>query len=758
MIKRLFFLVTLIAFMASPLYGEPAARTHRAATAVAARRKPVKIHADTPGPSRHVDSILRIATADYELILRTEPNGRLYQYYLGKRLADDNRRLVDTWRTVSHLRGEAYPGAGDADYFEPAVTITHNDGSFNTVLKVVGTERDVIDDNVTTTAVTLRDEAYGTCVKLFYTTYGRENVIVTRTQISHSEKKPVRLDSYASAMLYFNRASYYLTQFNGDWADEAGMHEQKLEFGKKVIDTKLGSRAALMVSPFFELGFDSPAAEDHGDVMVGTLGWTGNFRFTFEVDNHGILRLLPAINHVNSGYMLEPGTPFVTPEFIFTFSDEGMGRASRNMHDWARRYSLKDGEGDRMTLLNNWETTYFDFNEQKLGDLIKEAGELGVDMFLLDDGWFGNKYPRSRDNAGLGDWCVTADKLPGGISKLIEMAEETGVKFGLWIEPEMVNPKSELFEKHPDWAIMRPNHEPYYHRSQLVLDMSNPRVQDYVFGIVDGLLADNPGIAYFKWDCNSPITNIYSPWQGTRQGNLYIDHVRGVYNVLNRIRDKYPHLPMMLCSGGGGRCDYEALKYFTEFWCSDNTDPVERLFIQWGFSQLFPAKAMCAHVTSWRGDTSVKFRTDVAMSCKMGFDIRLASLSERDRLFCRQAIADYNRIKSTILDGDLYRLVSPYGSDHTAVSYVDKDKARAVVFAYDIYPRFGDKRRPVQLKGLDPKADYMVGEISLMPGSRSSLSFDGKIFSGDYLMKNGLDIFTSGRLKSRVIELKAVGQ
>lgn len=316
----------------------------------------------------------------------------------------------------------------------------------------------------------------------------------------------------------------------------------------------------------------------------------GQLPFAFEVDNVGNLRVLPGINNAASNYELKAGETFTTPEFIFTLSDKGASQGSRNLQEWARNYSLKDGRGSRLTLLNNWENTGFNFNEKSLAGLMKEAKDLGVDMFLLDDGWFGNKYPRKNDHAGLGDWEPTHDKLPGGVKALVESAKEAGVKFGIWIEPEMVNPKSELYEQHPDWAIEQPNRETYYYRNQLVLDMSNPKVQDHVYNVVDKILTDNPEVAYFKWDCNSPITNIYSPYCKGRQGRLYIDHVRGIYNVLERIKAKYPDVPMMLCSGGGARCDYEALKYFTEFWCSDNTDPVERVYIQWGFSQFFPAK------------------------------------------------------------------------------------------------------------------------------------------------------------------------
>ena len=284
---------------------------------------------------------------------------------------------------------------------------------------------------------------------------------------------------------------------------------------------------------------------------------------------------------------------------------------------------------------------------------------------------------------------------------------------------------------------------------------SNPKVLDYVFGVVDNLMTKYPDIAFFKWDCNSPITNIYSVYLKDKQSHLYIDYVRGLYNVLERVKAKYPDLPMMLCSGGGGRSDYEALKYFTEFWPSDNTDPIERLFIQWGFSQVFPVKTMCAHVTTWNKNSSVKFRTDVAMMCKLGFDIKLADMSKDDETYCRTAVQNYNRLKPVVLEGDMYRLISPYGSNHTSTMYVGKDKDKAAVFAFDIHPRYAEKILPVRLQGLDADKMYRVKEINLMPGANSSLSGNGEVFSGEFLMNVGLNLFTAQQLNSRVIEVVA---
>ena len=693
--------------------------------------------------------LIKIETERTSLIYQVADNGRLYQKYLGKKLHHDS--------DIQYLpQGtEAYLTHGMEDYFEPAIHIRHNDYNSSLLLKYVDHSSNNPGNGINETVITLKDDKYPVTVKLHYVAYDKENIIRTFTEISHEEKKPVILSKYASSMLHLNSSKYFLTEFSGDWAHEANVTERELAFGKKVIDTKLGARANMFVSPFFQLALDNPSQENAGEVLVGTIGWTGNFRFTFEVDNKNELRIISGINPYDSEYSLPAKEVFRTPDFYFTYSTQGKGEASRSFHDWARNHQVKKGNETRMTLLNNWESTYFDFDENKLIGLMDEATKLGVDMFLLDDGWFANKYPRSSDHQGLGDWEETAGKLPNGVGRLVEEAHKKGIKFGIWIEPEMVNPKSELYEKHKDWVIHLPNRDEYYFRNQMVLDLSNPKVQDHVFGVVDNLMTKYPGIAFFKWDCNSPITNIYSVYLKDKQSHLYIDYVRGLYKVLDRIKAKYPDLPMMLCAGGGGRSDYEALKYFTEFWPSDNTDPIERLFIQWGYSQVFPSKTLCAHVTTWNRGTSIKFRTDVAMMCKLGFDIKLEDMTQNEHLYCDQAVKNYNRLKPVILEGDMYRLVSPYGSNHTSSMFVGKDKKTAAVFAFDIHPRYAEKTLPVRLQGLDINKMYRVKEINMMPGSNSSLKGNDQVFSGEYLMNVGLDLFTTQQLNSRLIEITA---
>jgi alpha-galactosidase len=521
------------------------------------------------------------------------------------------------------------------------------------------------------------------------------------------------------------------------------MQESQLTSGIKIIDSKLGSRANKFQAPMFFLSVNGPSTETAGNVLAATLACTGNFHFVFEITETNTLRVISGMNPFASEYQLKPGEIFKTPEMIYTFSASGKGQASRNLHQWAQKYRVLNGEGNRLTLLNNWEATYFDFNEDRLVELFDGAKNLGVDLFLLDDGWFANKYPRNNDRAGLGDWHENREKLPHGIGFLVEQAEAKGIKFGIWIEPEMVNPKSELYENHPDWILKLPNRPEHYSRNQLVLDLSNPQVQKFVFDVVDQMLTKHPGISYIKWDCNREMTNTYSQYLGQNQSHIYIEYVKGFYKVMEDLRKKYPDLPIMLCSGGGGRTDYGAMKYFTEFWASDNTDALNRIFIQWGYSYFFPSNTICNHITTM-GSQSLKFRTDVAMMGKMGWDIRVEEFSEEELAFSQQALKDYNRLKEVIWFGDMYRLVSPYEENRAALMYVAGSKEKAVLFCYTMNAYRENVTNPVKLQGLDPDKKYEVKEINVQQrgAGRRPPQFGNasRVYSGDYLMKVGFNV------------------
>ena len=704
---------------------------------------------ELPRMKQTTDILIPSGTNNTDLIYRVSGrDGRLYQAYLGVKLRnmDDLKQMRD----AGHL---AYPTFGTDNLFEPAIRMTHNDGNPSLELKYISHNVERPDANITITNILLKDPEYPVEVTLHIKSYLAEDVIEQWVDIVQKEAKPVTVFNYASCMLHFDAGKYWLTQFHGDWAEEMKMQESELTSGIKILDSKLGTRAHMYQTPVFFLSLNEKSDENNGELIAGTLGWSGNFQFVFEVDEKGSLRIISGINPFASEYAIQPGKAFKTPSFIFTYSNHGKGLASRNLHHWATNYGILDGTKTRLTLLNNWETTYFNFNEPKLVGLLDDTKKMGLDLFLLDDGWFANKYPRNDDRAGLGDWQENKAKLPDGLGYLVNEADSKGVKFGIWIEPEMVNPKSELYENHPDWILKLPNRPENYYRNQLVLDLTNPKVQEFVYNIVDGMLTKYPGIGFIKWDCNRMMTNAYSVYLKDKQSHLYIDYVNSLYSILDKLRQKYQHLPVMLCSGGGGRVDYGALRYFTEFWASDDTDPVERVYIQWGYSYFFPSFSVCNHITSW-GKQSLKFRTDVAMMGKMGYDIQINELTEKELKFSQEAIANYKRLSDVIWHGDLYRLISPYEETRAVLMYVNSEKNKAVMFSYTLNSRFGETFNRVKLQGLDPAKIYKIQEINVLAeGRRFGPSESGKSYSGDYLMNIGLNIGTGTPLTSTIFEI-----
>ena len=684
------------------------------------------------------------------LVFSVGNNQKVYQSYLGQKLSHSAE-----YNLLQSTRREAYIGAGMEDLFEPAIRIVHTDANPSLALRYIS-HSSMKNGNVSNISITLKDPQYPVEVILHFATFYNEDIIKTWTEIKNQEKGAITLTNFASSMLHFDATNYWLTHFDGDYMTEMRMKEDQLTTGIKILDSKLGTRAHMYRSPVFFLSLDKPSTEKEGELIAGTLAWSGNFQNTFEVDQQNGLRVISGMNPYASDYKLQSGKTLSTPPFIFTYTKNGKGQASRNLHDWARNYGVLDGKKPRQTLLNNWEATHMDFNQDLLIELFDGAKKIGVELFLLDDGWFGNKYPRDADKTALGDWQVDKKKLPGGIGHLVKHAAAKDLKFGIWLEPEMVSPKSELYEKHPDWILKLPNREESLSRNQLVLDLINPKVQDFVYKVVDDLLSDNPDIAFIKWDCNRMLTNTYSPYLKDKQSNLFIDYTKGLYTVMGRLREKYPDLPIMLCAGGGGRTDYGALQYFSEFWPSDNTDGFERVFIQWGYLNFFPSLTVSAHVTSM-GKQSLKFRTDVAMMGKMGYDIRVNNLTEQEIRFSNQAVKTYKRISDVIWFGDLYRLVSPYEEPRAVLMYTDKSKNKAILFNYIMNYRRKEYLGRVRLDGLDASKQYKIEEINQIDGVKSALPEHGKVYSGDYLMKIGLNL-SAGKvaaLTSSIIEITA---
>lgn len=710
--------------------------------------------------------IIPIETENVAIVLKTDENNRLKMIYFGKSLSnmDEYKQTGEAFNFQSEgasSNNSAYAVAGiDNNFVEPAIAVVHVDGNNSLDLQYESHISSPTTDGATLTTVTLKDPVYPFFVDLYYKAWIDEDVIEQWNVIRHAEKGNVVLNKYASANLYLNNKDYYLTSYNGSWIKEMQPVETHLRQGMHTIESRLGTRANLLTSPNFMLSLDEQSTETTGTVMMGQIAWNGNFSLQFETDVYQNLHIVAGINPYQSDYHLSPNTPFETPRFIYTLSFEGKGQGSRNLHRWLREHTLLDGQGERLTLLNNWEATYFSFDQDKLVSLFGGAKKLGVNLFLLDDGWFANKYPRNNDKAGLGDWEANAKKLPDGIPFLVREAEKEGVKFGIWIEPEMVNPKSELYEKHPDWVIRQEKRSEIYFRNQLVLDLANPEVQDYVFKIVDDLFVENPSLSFIKWDCNSPVFNGHSKYLERKkipQSHLYVAYSKGLQSVLERIRTKYPTVPMMLCSGGGGRSDYNLLKYFTEFWLSDNTDPLERVFMQWNYSYYYPAISMCNHVTEWSKDKSLKYRIDVASMGKLGFDIRANELSERDMNFAQQTVRNYNDFKDVIWHGEMYRLASPYENDMASFMYVNEQKTEGIMFNYLTNWRdlASASLRPLKLQGLNKDKTYRLTEINLYGGTNTPLDHQ-KTYSGEFLMNVGFNPLVSEYRPSVVLKIQSV--
>lgn len=700
---------------------------------------------------------ISIATRNMQVVYKVDKDNKLRQCYLGEKLQGDASDVLMS--TV-----DAYPAFGTSYVNEPAMRVVHADGNTSTELVYVSHTVEKATNGAEKTTILLKDAYFPFEVKLCFNTYAAENLIEQWTEISHQEKKDVMLHNFASSHLFFSEPSYYLTQFFGEWADEMNMDEVRLTRGVKQVESKLGVRSNQHAHACFLLSLDAPAEENAGRVIGGTLAWPGSWKLSFDVDQLNNLHVISGINNFASQYNLAKGENFVTPKFLYTYSAEGTGNISRNFHRWAKKYGIWRGDKTRTTLLNNWEATYFDFNEEVLSGIIKDASEMGFELFLLDDGWFGDKHPRNSDNAGLGDWMVNKKKLPHGLGYLVEESKKNGIKFGLWLEPEMVNPASELYEKHPDWIISQPNRPLDLSRNQLILDLSNPKVQEYVFSVVDNTLSENPGIAYVKWDCNRFVTNsgsFYLP--ADKQSHLWIEYTRGLFKVLDQVRAKHKEVSIMLCSGGGGRIDYATLPYFDEFWISDNTDALSRVFIQWGTTYFFPSMALASHVSVVPNHITgrtvpLKFRFDVAMSAKLGMDLQPKDMTPDEKAFSKNAIKEYYGIREIVQFGDLYRLLSPYDSERVAMMYVGEDSKDAVVFSYLLDKEInGGNNQPLYLKGLDPDKMYTLTEINKLPNTYSWFEpLEGKTFRGDYLMKYGLRFPMHNQYESKIIRLKAL--
>lgn len=703
-----------------------------------------------------------ISTPKTSLLINATPEKKVKIQYYGSKI--ETAHIESVYSTGLAFDADGYPAFGLQTMGEKAIAATQPDGNMTLDLIVDNVRQEVTTDGEVT-EITLKDRIYPFEVKQCFKTYYETDILSTWTEIINNGKKSVTLYRFASAYLPVRRGDNWLTHFHGFWGAENTMDEEKVTNGQKVIANKDGAVNTESDNPSFMLSIDGKPQEEYGHIIGGTLLWTGNYLLKMNVTNTK-LNVIAGMNEENSHYILEPKETFKTPEFAMTYSTSGKGGVSRAFHRWARLHKLNQGNTERDILLNSWEGVYFNVNQEGMDQMMESFATMGGELFVMDDGWFGQKYSRDKGNSSLGDWEVNRQKLPKGIEGLTASARKNKIKFGIWIEPEMSSTKSELFEKHPDWILQGKGREISTGRggTQVVLDLTNPKVQDFVFAVVDNLMTRHPEIAYMKWDANASMMDYGSPHlPDEKQSHLYIDYHRGLNKVLERIRARYPKLVMQACAGGGGRVNYGMLPYFDEFWTSDNTDALQRIYMQWGTSCFYPAIAMASHVSADKNHQTgrrlpLKFRFDVSMSGRLGMEIQPKEMSPEDKAFAGRAIAAYKIIRPIVQFGDLYRLVSPYDNKGIAsLMYVTPEKEKAVCYVYKTEHFINMILPTVRMSGLNPLKNYRLKDLTPVDENKPC-ALHQKVISGKMLMDEGIALqsLLKGEYSSLALELEEV--
>lgn len=556
-------------------------------------------------------------------------------------------------------------------------------------------------DDCETLELDLEDGLTGLKAILSYTVFRTAPVICRSVRFQNSGKASLRLERALSMSMDFDLPEARLLQLSGSWARERTVRETVLGEGSISLESRRGA-SSHQHNPFVAI-LSAESTEDHGEVRGFHLVYSGNFLAQAETDQFGTTRLQLGINPWAFSWELAPGESFQTPEVILSYSAEGLGGYSRQIHRFIRDHLCRGPwvNRERPILINNWEATYFDFNEEKLSSIVQKAAPLGVELFVLDDGWFGQ---RRDDRRALGDWVVNRTKLPGGLEGIAKTTRQAGMKFGLWFEPEMVSVDSDLYRAHPDWCIHEEGRTRSEGRSQLVLNLGRPEVRAHVIQSLK-LILDSGSIDYVKWDSNRHLTEC--------DGSTAHRHMLGLYQVLESITSAYPEILFESCSGGGGRFDAGMLYYMPQVWTSDNTDAVSRLSIQWGTSIAYPPATMGAHVSAVPNHqvgrmTSVKMRADVAMTGAFGYELDPVVFSPEEAREVQDLNAWYKANRRTLQFGDFHRLKSPASHDAAAWMSVAPDKTRAVAFWFQIMARANAPQRVLRLKGLDPRKTYRV--------------------------------------------------
>ncbi|GEN56996.1 alpha-galactosidase [Halolactibacillus alkaliphilus] len=714
-----------------------------------------------------------LQTSQSSYLFQVVNNNYLAHLYWGKRVRSTSMpkalRYIDRGfsgnpnkedRTFSlDTLPQEYPSYGHTDFRSPALHIESPDGSRITDLRYVSHEIEAgkqaltglpstyVEDNseADTLKVYLIDALTQLHVTLIYTVYSTRNVITRSVLFENKGTDTLSLQKVASMSVDFRDTEFEMINLPGAHVRERDIERLRLRRGMQSIESRRGSSSHHQ-NPFIALVREE-TTETKGDVYGLSFVYSGNFKAEVEIDQTNQARVMMGINDFDFNWILKQSSVFQTPEVVMVYTDQGLNDMSKTYHDlYGRRLARgKHRDKQRPVLINNWEATYFDFNEDKILTIADKAKDAGVELFVLDDGWFGQ---RDDDFTSLGDWFVDEAKLPNGLKSLAEKINAMGMQFGLWFEPEMVSPESELYKAHPDWCLHVPNRRRSESRNQLVLDFSRPDVCQEMITRVSAILESAP-ISYVKWDMNRNMTEIGSSyWPKDQQQEVAHRYMLGLYHVMETITSRFPEILFESCSGGGGRFDPGMLHYMPQTWTSDNTDAISRLRIQYGTSLVYPISSMGSHVSEVPNHqvgrtTPLETRGHVAMDGNLGYELDVTKLSDEEIRGIKDQVDLYKSIRKTIQYGDFYRLVSPFETSNYGSIHVNKSKDEAVFIYVHTLAEANGPFKSVKLLGLDPDKDYRIIET-------------GDIFSGDSLMHIGLNVpFAKHDFKSTLYRLEA---
>ena len=601
------------------------------------------------------------------------------------------------------------------------------------------------ENECTTLEITCLDKDLNLEVVLVYTTFESVDVITRSIRVKNCSNNPVTLTKVLSTCVDFDGVNYDMISLHGSWARERHISRKKISYGKQAVSSIRGE-SSHQDNPFIAL-LDNDATDESGNVYGFNFVYSGNFFTQVEGCQFDTTRVVMGINPEDFAWVLEEGQEFVAPEVVMVYSNKGIGKMTRTFHDLYRNNLIRGQFKDkkRPILINNWEATYFDFNTEKLLSIAKEASKLGIEMLVMDDGWFGK---RNSDNSSLGDWIVNEEKIQGGLKNLVDEVNKLGMEFGIWFEPEMISPNSDLFREHPDWCIHIEGREPALCREQYVLDLSRQEVVDYIYESIKKVLS-SANITYVKWDMNRQLTDLGSlALSPEKHGELFHRYMLAVYEMMDRLTTDFPHILLENCSGGGARFDPGMLYYSPQIWCSDDTDAIERLKIQEGTSMVYPLSAMGAHVSDCPNHTvgrTTPFETrgHVALAGTFGYELDVTRIPEKDREMIPSQVKMYHKYNDLIRRGDYYRIEN-FSENHgfDAWEVVSKDKNEVLVTCVQVLGRPNYHSRRIKLKGLVEDKMYKVEE-------------SGEVISGGALMYAGINVSLYGDYSSKLIHLTA---